>query len=100
MNPVIDVEMTPLAMRKLAELQDNSYTVNGVCFERVILGSTTPDRGFIDMHGFVGWHRPAALDWSQIARLVEVANSAEVRQFTTGTTNWAAAVCRAMGASK
>ena len=38
------------------------------------------------------------LDWSQAGRLMEAAMSAKSAGFTTGTTNWAAHICRAMDA--
>lgn len=41
--------------------------------------------------------KPPAIDWSQAGRLMEAAMTAKAAGFTTGTTNWAAHICRAMG---
>ena len=100
-NATILVEMTPLAMRKLQDLKDKGYHVNGVCFERTLPNETQPHRGFLDMHGFCGWHpRYEIIDWREVGPLMEAANSAEAKQFVVGTTNWAACMLRLMKKGK
>lgn len=47
----------------------------------------------------INWlQRVAPIDWSQAGALMEAAASAKSAGFTTGTTNWAAHICRHMEA--
>lgn len=53
----------------------------------------------VEMGPQINWpQRAAPIDWSQAGALMEAAASAKSAGFTTGTTNWAAHICRHMEA--